>query len=128
MELADIKRNALAARMVSVEVAPATFALTLPTNMQSSIAYTQALRGGSFDSAAQIRFQRGLLLDAVTGWSGVLLRHVLLDHQGDDALDFELGAVELLMDAKPDWESQLISALLDGVAERKAKEDTAAKN
>lgn len=126
MELADIRRNALAARQFSVEVAPATFTLTIPTHMESSIAYSKATIGGKFDGGAQLRFQRALILTAVSGWTGVLLRHVL--NEGDEPIDFEPGAVDLLMDAQPEWESALVSELLDKMAERKAKEDTAAKN
>jgi hypothetical protein len=128
MELADIKRNALAARQFSVEVASATFTLTIPTKMQSSICYTEAATKGKFDRVAMIRFQRSLMLTAVSGWSGVLLRHALPGHEGDEPFDFDADGVELLMDAQPDWEETLTAKLLDKIAERKAKEDTAAKN
>lgn len=126
MELADIKRKALAARQFSVEVAPATFTLTIPTKLESSVAYMEA--AGTKGRSSMLRLQRALVVLAVTGWAGVQIKHVLPDYSGDDSFAFEEGATETLLDAQPAWEEKLTTALLDKIAERKAAEDTAAKN
>jgi hypothetical protein len=59
----------------------------------------------------------------------VLLQHVLPDEAGGtQPLPWEPGAVELLLDAQPDWDDRLTRALLDQLSRRRIVEDTAAKN
>lgn len=128
MDLEYIRRKALAARQFECAAGPATFTLRLPTKLESSIAYAGANSAGKADSSAGLRFERALALLAVVGWSGVLVRHVLTKHQGDEPFAFEPGAAELLFDAQPEWEGVLLQALMSRVAERQAVEDTATKN
>ena len=45
-----------------------------------------------------------------------------------DALDWDATAVELLLDAQPEWAEALGSALLDRMAQRREDRDTAEKN
>ena len=128
MELDDIRRKAAAARQFTHEVGGASFTLRAPTKIESSVLYTRvAVVDGGSDRAAMIRWQRAMLLQAIVGWSGVMLRHVLPDADGS-VMAFEPGAAEVLLDAQPDWEESLTAALLDHLAKRRAVEDTAAKN
>jgi hypothetical protein len=81
------------------------------------------------DQAAHIILQRTLLLIAVVAWSGVLVSDVLPSHaQAADALPWAEDAVAMLLDAQPDWEKELGAALMQRLADRKTKKDTAAKN
>lgn len=128
-ELDYIARKARAAREFEHEVAPAKFNLRVPTKLESSIAFADALGDRRRrDSAVSLRFHRALLVLAVVGWSGVTVRHVLPTHATDEAFDFEPGAVEVLFDAQPEWEGELLQALLDRISQRQAAEETAAKN
>ncbi len=128
MDLDYISRKALAARQFECVAGPASFTMRLPTKFESAIAYTGAHAAGRRDSTAGLRFERALGLLAVVGWSGVLVRHVLPTHQGDEPFVFEPGAAEVLFDAQPGWEGILLQALMSRVAERQAVEDTAEKN
>lgn len=130
MELDDIRRNALAARQFTLQVGGCSFTLRLPTRHEASVAYTRVGRhDGEADSAAMVRWQRAILVPAVVGWSGVLLQHVLPDEPGGtEPLPWEPAAVELVLDAQPEWDDQLTRALLDQLSKRRTVEDTAAKN
>lgn len=130
MDLDDIRRNALAARQRTVQAGPCSFTLQAPTRHEASVAYTRVSTvAGVPDSAAMVRWQRAILVPAVVGWSGVLLCHVLPDDpNGQEPLTHEAGAVELLLDAQPEWADLLVQSLLDHIATRRSLEDTAAKN
>lgn len=128
MDLDYIRRKALAARQFDCTAGPATFNLRLPTKLESSIAYAGASSAGRSDSSAGLRFERSLGLLAVVGWSGVLVRHVLPSHDGDEPFEFEPGAAEVLFDAQPEWEGTLLQALMVRVADHQSVRDTAEKN
>lgn len=130
MELDELRRQALAARCFTVPIAEGVaIQLRTPTKHESSVVYTRvAVVDGALDRAATLRWQRVIVAQAVTGWSGVLLRHLLADHAGAEALEFNAGVVELLLDNQPGWEETLTNALLDEMRKRKEAQDTAAKN
>lgn len=134
MELEEIKRQALAARQfdetVGAEGAERYISLRLPTQHEVVLATRRAgLQRMADDMAATVVLQRALLVSAVIGWSRVTVGDVLPDSaQAAELLVYEPGAVELLLDAKPDWEEQLGAALLHRLAQRRAVQDTAAKN
>ena len=128
MDLDYIARHAQAAREFTHAIGPVTFTLRVPTKLESSIAYTQAHTAAGRDGSAGVRFERALVVTVITGWSGVLVRHVLTAHAGDDPLAFEPRAAAVLFDSQPEWEAGLLQALMTRVAERQAIEDTAAKN
>lgn len=128
MDLDYIRRKSIAARQFECAAGPATFTLRLPTKLESSIAYAGAHSAGRADSSAGLRFERALGVQAVVGWSGVLVRHALHSHEGDELFEFEPGAAEVLFDAQPEWEGVILQALMTRVAERQAAEDTAEKN
>lgn len=128
MELEAIRRKALAARQFEVAL-PNGIAIEMraPTKHESTVAYMEAGLGNP--GANQVRWQRALLVNAVYGWRGVQLRHLLPDApNGEAAVAFEPGAAELLLDANPDWADVLIAELVPRLAARTAAVDTAGKN
>lgn len=128
MELEAIRRKAQAARQFEVSL-PGGIVVDMrsPTKHESTVAYMEHSGGGK--AASQVRWQRALLVIAVVGWRGVQLQHLLPDAtNGEEAVPFEPGAAELLLDAQPDWSDQLLAALVPRLASRQAAEDTAAKN
>jgi hypothetical protein len=128
-DLDYIARKAKAAREFEHLVGAVTFRLRAPTKLESSIAYADALGDRRRrDAATSLRFHRALVVQAVVGWSGITVRHVLPEHASDDAFEFEAGAAEVLFDAQPEWEGELLQALMQRISERQAVEDTAAKN
>jgi hypothetical protein len=128
-ELDYIARKARAARAFDHQIGPAKFSLLVPTKLESSIAFADSLGDRKRrDAASSLRFERALLLLAVVGWSGVTVRHVLPEHAVDEPFDFEPGAAELLLDAQPLWEGELLQALMQRITARQAAEDSAAKN
>jgi hypothetical protein len=134
MDLSDLQRYATAAREFSVAVGPADAArhitLRLPTQHEISLAGLRSgLMGVQDDAAAHLILQRSLLLQAMVAWSGVLVGDVLADSDhAQDIFSLEPGAAQLLLDAQPDWEATLGKALMQRLAERKTKKDTATKN
>ena len=128
MDLDYIRRKAMAARQFECAAGPASFTLRLPTKLESSIAYAGAHSAGRADSSAGLRFERALGVQAVVGWSGVLVRHALHSHDGDEPFEFEPGAAEVLFDAQPEWEDELNAALVDELNERAARAKAAAGN
>lgn len=134
MDLADLKRYATAAREFSVPVgaadSPRHITLRLPTQHEIVLAARRSgLHGVAEDAAAHVVLQRTLLLCSMVAWSGVVVGDVLAAHaQGTDVLEWSPDAAALLLDAQPEWEQDLGSALMQRMAERKATKDTAAKN
>jgi hypothetical protein len=134
MELEDLKRLALAARQFDVTVgpedAPRYISLRLPTQHEVVLATRRAgLHRMADDMAAHVVLQRALLVSSVIAWSRVTVGDVLPGSaQADELLVYEAGAVELLLDAKPDWEEELGAELLNRLVQRRAVQDTAAKN
>jgi hypothetical protein len=134
MDLADIKRLALAAREfsqpVGPEKAPRSITLRVPTQHQITLAALRSgMRSMADDQAATAVLERALLLGSVVAWSGVVVGDVLPQHpQAKEALELEAGSVELLLDANPEWAATLGRALLAKMAERREVQDTAEKN
>ncbi len=129
MDLDYIRRRAEAARLFQRTVGGCSFELRRPTKLQTSVAFAEARAASTgAPGAAHVRFQRLVLLQALVGWSGVLVRHVLAGHAGDEPFAFEPGATEVLLDAQPEWESELLSELLAEVDSHRQVEEAAAGN
>lgn len=129
MDADTLRRQALAARQFKVQIDAAEFTLTAPTHLESQVLYERAAADEhGFGSVARLKFLRAMLVSAVAGWSGVLLRDALPAHEGDEALAFDAGVVEVLLDAQPEWEARLSSELMAAVVSRRTARDTAAKN
>lgn len=129
MELADLKRRANAARQFDapIEGTDVVISMRAPTTHEAMVAYMEC--GGGKKAAQQARWQRALLVLAIVGWRGVCVRHVLPGApEGGDALEFEEGAADLVLDAQAGWFEPLMAALLPRMEARDAAKDTAAKN
>ena len=128
MELDEIKRLAKAARQIGVKAGPGAFTLQVPTKLQNSIAYMEAGGGGTLRGSSLLKYWRALLLLGIVGWSGVPLSAVLKDQPSAEEFTYSPEAIELLLDAQPEWEQVLIDALIEAINKRRSVEDTAAKN
>jgi hypothetical protein len=135
MELDDIRRQALAAREFQKVIEHVTFTLRLPTRYEVTLAARRsAARGATLDGSTDndpahlLILERLLLEQAVVRWSGLRLRNVLPDEATDEDITHSSGAVPLLLDAQPDWARELGVALFDRMAQRRERQDTAAKN
>lgn len=135
--IADIKARVLAARQFSVTVGPdsaRTVQLLEPTTHDVRLASLRAGLGGLQDQAALAVLERTLLVDAITGWSGITAADLLANHPeqaakaGDEAVAFEPGGAELLLDAQPAWSQALWAEMLERLAKRGSKREDAAKN
>lgn len=131
---ASIQRQAAAARAYEqpIDDAPGVvFELRLPTRLDVKIAAVRAnAHAAAGDPAAGLLIERHLLLAAITGWRGVCIGH-LLPGAADAAQPYEHApgaAVATLLDAQPDWADILGAGLIGRMAERRAEQDTAAKN
>lgn len=130
MDKHDIRRRALAARQIGVEVEPGiSITLQLPTRQEVAV---QAARAGVHrpgdETAALVVLQRALLLAAVVGWGrGVTLRHLLPDEPAEP-LAFDADLVPLLLDAKPGWEDTLVARFAQARRERAAEMEDASGN
>jgi hypothetical protein len=128
MDLDNLRRRAVAARRFDVPIDGVVVTLEIPTRHASKLAYSRAgMVEGDNSATTMIRWTRAVLVMAVAGWSGVTERHVLPDG-GDEPVPFSADAVDLVLDARPEWEEALAAAVLDRLAQRRAIEDTAAKN
>lgn len=132
MDLADIHRQASAAREFTEVVEGATFSLRLPDRLDSRVAFAR-VRAAHPDEESNtvlaILIQSETLKQAVIGWAGVPLRWVLGDVEPADApYAFERDAVELLLREKPDVADRLGAVLFERIRSFNATRDTAAKN
>jgi hypothetical protein len=136
MDLAEIKRLALAAREFTVTVGPAAAPRVLSLRVPTQHEVTMAARRGGLDGvtedrAAHVVLERVLLAIALVGWQGVTVADVLPDAAPDAGaalLPWEEGATDLLLDAQPEWARLAGTDLLARMAKRKQVRDTAKKN
>jgi len=132
MDLADIHRQAAAAREFTEVIEGASFNLRLPTRLDSRIALTRVLSanpGETDNDVLALRVERESLRQAVFGWSDVPLRWVLGDVEPADATcAFDRTMVGLLLDESPDVADKLGHALFSRIKAFNATRDTAAKN
>lgn len=134
MDLADIARQALAAREFSVTVGPAHaprhLTLRVPTQHQTALAARRAgLHQAQPDAAATLVLERSIQASAVVGWHGVQVGDVLPESEAAaEPLPFAPGAVELLLDAQPEWAELALQALISRIAARHAVQEAGAKN
>lgn len=136
-DLADLQARIHAARQFTVTVgpqdAPRTIHLLEPDDHQIRLAGIRAgLRGA--DPAAELVFERTLLVQAIKGWSGVTgadLLHGFPEQAakaGDTAVAYAPTGVETLLNAQREWGAQLWAALVERMAQRSAAREPAAKN
>lgn len=135
MDLQTLQQRALAARELSHTIChdhgDITYRLRVPTRHEVLLA---AQRSGAMqvagDRAALLVTQRAVLEQAVIGWTGARVRHVLPDDQAepDAPLVWEPGAVPLLLDALPEHAQALADLINQRMAQRAAAVEADAKN
>lgn len=133
MDLQALQQRAQAARELTHTIGPIAYRLRIPTQHEVLLA---AQRCGATqaraDGASLLIMQRAVLEQAVIGWEGVRVRHVLPeDHaegQGDNPLAWEPGAVSLLLDARPKDAQALADLVTQRMAERAQAAEVDAKN
>lgn len=131
--LADLRRAFDAAREFTLYVGPddatprRSLTLRLPTEHEVRVASLRAGVRTMSDPAALALLERQLLVQSVVGWAG-MRRCDLLPHEPADALEFHPGAVELLLDAQPEWFKQPAGELLERISARAQQRDAAAGN
>jgi hypothetical protein len=130
MDISELKAKALAARTVRVEVGGCTFSLRIPTEHEAVLT-VRRIGGGNLagDGAGMLIFQRACLEQAIVGWQGPRISHVLSDDPAEtDPLAWSVETVPLLLDAQPDWGRELGNALNDHMAQRRKVTQADAKN
>lgn len=128
MDLADIKRRAVAAREAPFTARGFTFTLRLPTQYEIDVEAARArLHGGEIDPAHLTIIRRRLLERAVVAWSGVTWEH-LAPGSGGAVADISQAAVALLLDSEPELAAELDAEFVSRLADRNTKRAEAAKN
>jgi hypothetical protein len=133
MNLEKLLASVAASRApVEVTIDGRTFLLRTPTEHEAKLTVARcrdllAARGAFGALEAMTESERALLSAAVVGWRDVKVADVLPDAE-DAELAFSSGAVPLVLDAKPEWESQLNIALGEAMRARQEKQEAAEKN
>lgn len=129
MDLQTLRDKALAAREVTHTVGDVTYRLRLPTPHEVLLAAHRTGVVGQPAGAAYLVLMRAVLEAAVIGWQGLRVAHVLPDEaDGQTPLAWEVGAVAVVLDARPDDAQQLADAMSAGMSKRAAALEAAAKN
>lgn len=127
MDFSDLKARCLAARTFTVAVAGIELQLLEPTRRDYQ---TAALAHAQLDNE-NVRLgamQRTLVCNAVQGWQGLTVGHVLQEESDTTPVEFSADAVALLFDERPDVEMACTTGMLTRVSERAARIKAAAKN
>lgn len=130
MDWADVARRANAARELSHAIDGRSFRLRLPTQEQVRILVLQHGTPGTASDAELaewLRFGRELLEAALVGWDGVTLADIL---EGADAdpVEWDAAGVPLLLDAQPDWSTELQRVVNEAMVARRERIEAARKN
>lgn len=131
MDLATLQQRALAAREVAHTLGDVVYRLRLPTGHEVLLAAHRTGVVGQATGAAYLVLMRSVLEQAVIGWQGLRVRHVLPADGGSDAdapLPYEPGAVATVLDARPADAQALADVLAERMAQRAAALEADAKN
>jgi len=132
MDIAEIQRQASAAREFNVQIDGAAFKLRLPTRLDSRVALARVLATHADESdndVLAIHVERQALVQSVLRWDGVPMRWVLADTNDLKAqCEFQVGLVGLLLDERPDIADHLSRELFARLQAFNEIRDTAAKN
>lgn len=128
MDLADLQFRARAQREFAVACDHASFTLRRPYPFDVALAERRA-RESHPPGASIIALERALLRAAIVGWEGVNVSDVLEQPpEPDESLPWHADAVELLLNARPEWASQLSTELFSRLAAAREAQESAAKN
>ena len=131
LDIHDLRRKVLAAREFSLVIDGVSFTLRVPSEHQVQVASLRSGLGSGErheQGAALLLLRRRLLEEALIGWAGAKVSHLVPGYEPDEALDFDPDAVPLLLDVQGGWAQQLDEALVMRLAERHKPQDTAEKN
>lgn len=138
MDLAEIARRQRAAREFTHDVGGASgarFTLRTLTAHERRCELMRLIELPSSDGPAreltgeQIeRLTRRIVERSIVGWESVTIAHLLPDEVATDVVPWSEQAVPLLLDAQPDWERELRSAIAEHGTARAAAEESDAKN
>jgi len=128
MDLATLQQRALAAREVAHTLGDVEYRLRLPTGHEVLLAAHRTGVVGQATGAAYLVLMRSVLEQAIIGWQGLRVRHVL-PADGDEApLPYEAGAVPTVLDARPADAQALADVLVERMAQRAAALEADRKN
>lgn len=125
MELDQIERIARASREFTDSHDGVTVTIRIPTRHETRAALAQS--SSATPEGRLVEAQRSLLLKAIVAWSGVLVRHLVPDVPEETPVDHAPLAVQILLDAQPDWADRWQDLLAGRMAERRQMEETAEK-
>lgn len=125
MELDQIERIARASREFTDTFEGVTVTMRIPTRHEVRLAIAQS--PAETPEARLLKAQRAMLIDAVVGWSGVQVKHLVPDVPEDGGVDHHRSAVEILLDAQPHWAERWQELLVNRMAERRSVEESAEK-
>ena len=128
MDLADIKRKALAGREFQAVIGALTFTLRLPTDNERDVELARVrLHEGVDDPAVMVRLMRALVERAVVAWVGVTCEH-LAAGAGPEPVELSRETVGLFLDANPTEAKELRDMFVAERVARNDKQGIAAKN
>lgn len=129
--LAELRRATQAAREFTVPIGPVgegrSVNLRLPTEHELKVAGYRAGLGAVPDAAAVPVLQRALLCAGVVEWSNITQADVLATSPAEP-LPLRPMAVEMLLDAHPDWEVALAAEMSERLRKRQQTKAEAEKN
>lgn len=134
MDLATLQAAALAAREIehpiTLPAGDVVIKLRLPTDQDVRVAaWRTGIGRADGDRAALLVLQRGLVEQALIGWQGVRVAHIVPNHAEASApLPWEAGAVPLFLDAQPVAQAGLGDVLNQRLAARNELIQDEAKN
>lgn len=130
IDIADLRRKVMGPRTVVHELAPGvTVTFVLPTQHEIDVELMACRRPTDPNANAAVqRMKRALLVRGITSWSGVMVSHLVPEHEPDEPLDCEPDAMELLFSVKEDWAEALETRLMLGMSERRKAREESQKN
>jgi hypothetical protein len=128
-DIEQIKARALAARQFEVQCGQRDYRLQIPTQHELELAAARKAAG----EAGLVEFFRQQLERAIVGWyhvreSDFTGEPALDDGESPAFVDYRPELVPWLLDAQPADAEQLRAALVEKLAERRARTEAAAKN
>lgn len=129
IDLADIRRDQVAAREFAHTVGAVAYTLRTPTAFEVDCAAGDA--GGLSRAGGMVRAQRAIIEQSIVGWQGLTVAMLLpAGHKraSDEAVPWSADAVPLLLDAQPDLVDELWPLVSARLVKRGQDIEAARKN
>lgn len=125
MDAKELAARVLESRRATLPVGGMSFAVVLPTDLAVRLA---ASRHRNADGVVmEVAVVRELLADAITGWEGLTVGHVLPEG-GEEPLPYSADNKQLLLESRQDIADELAVMLAEARAKRAQRLETARKN